>query len=196
MSDFGYTHIECKCSDLWRASKFAVQGHSPHCNKQRTTPTAEPCGRCGHARLEHKGDDDIVCQLGIGYCQCSGWEPVGGWPDDTHAAEPERVTLPDTPVVPPEPPDDGLLARDAVAQIIHFAEGFDWPGVSADPKGGCLGMDRCRFVADRLLDPAHRAAVLRALGLREERQQSMGGLHIPVPRRRFVTEWEDVTDDE
>jgi len=40
-----------------------------------------------------------------------------------------------------------VSAVEVIADVIHEAEGRDWPDVAADPDGGCLGGDRCRFVA-------------------------------------------------
>lgn len=40
----------------------------------------------------------------------------------------------------------------ALAKVIHKAEMDEWPSISADPDGGCLGMDRCAFAAKRVAD--------------------------------------------
>ena len=41
--------------------------------------------------------------------------------------------------------------RERIAEVIHEAESKSWPDHAADPAHGCLGRDRCRFVADALL---------------------------------------------
>ena len=82
--------------------------------------------------------------------------------------------------------------RDAVAQIIHSAEMNEWPERSADPNGGCINYDRCKYVASRLLEPDVRSVMLRALGLREEiRVRDPWDMSKDI--RRFMTDWEDVT---
>lgn len=57
-----------------------------------------------------------------------------------------------------------------------------------------IGADTDEWVIDAIL--ANRDEVLRALGLREERAIDKPGMRGINPQRRFVTKWEDVTDDE
>lgn len=42
-------------------------------------------------------------------------------------------------------------SREDLARRVHRAEMVEWPLVSADPNAGCLGMDRCLFVAAAVL---------------------------------------------
>ena len=63
--------------------------------------------------------------------------------------------LDDRTVAPAEPPPAKWYTEEmaeAVKAAIHNAEMNEWPKISADPKGGCLGGDRCTFVTKAALD--------------------------------------------
>lgn len=82
-------------------------------------------------------------------------------------------------------PADPSQAREALDNLILEALVDQDPWTESAPEA----------VSRHLLDPANRAAVLRALGLHEERAIDKPGMRGVNPQRRWATDWEDYTDE-